>query len=606
MINKTRNAVYYALVAFILIVHSVLLAYNAWCHSPVYNEVGHLASGLFTWQTGRFDLFRVNPPLVRTVAAAPIALMGPKIHWDLQAIAAAPRYEYEAALRLMQLCGGDTLFYIRIARLACLPFSLIGAIVCFCWSKELFGRPSAIVAVLLWCFSPFILAHGALITSDSHSAALGITAAYCSWHWLKKPSLGNSLAAGVLLGVAIVSKFTLLILLPLFVILWLFDFSGRQWSTICTTWKHDLGTIIVAGASCLLVINATYLFHGTGTSWAEVREHFVQPTDNRDQEPRGLFAIMPIPLPPDLIYGIDIQRRDFENGKRCYLREQWRENDGWSYFYAYALLVKVPLGTQLLIIVTSCALIAYKELRLDLIDECVLILPAIAIFILVQSQTRMTIHTRYLLPAIPFVFVWVSRIGRMLTAKHWPIAVIVCGLMTWSVSSSVYYVPHSLSYFNELIGGPKNAGKHLLDSNVGWDQDLLLLKQWIDCHPEASSIQCVTLGLTPPSILGLDFIHPPFGPPKPGCTLPKEPEQLALLGPLPGWYAVDINRVYGFNDRIPSLDDGGIDGRRTGCDHSYFRYFEPDDMVGYSIYIYHIGIDEANRVRKVLGLPAVP
>ena len=40
--------------------------------------------------------------------------------------------------------------------------------------------------------------------------------------------------------------------------------------------------------------------------------------------------------------------------------------------------------------------------------------------------------------------------------------------------------------------------------------------------------------------------------------------------------------------------------------YRYFLHFEPIAMAGYSIYIYHITIDEANRVRRDLGLPELP
>jgi hypothetical protein len=36
--------------------------------------------------------------------------------------------------------------------------------------------------------------------------------------------------------------------------------------------------------------------------------------------------------------------------------------------------------------------------------------------------------------------------------------------------------------------------------------------------------------------------------------------------------------------------------------YRYFLHFEPKAMAGYSIYIYHITLDEANRVRRELGL----
>ena len=39
----------------LLVVHSVLLAYSAYVHSPTLNEPGHLVAGLSNWKFGRFD-----------------------------------------------------------------------------------------------------------------------------------------------------------------------------------------------------------------------------------------------------------------------------------------------------------------------------------------------------------------------------------------------------------------------------------------------------------------------------------------------------------------------------------------------------------------------
>ena len=40
-----------------------------------------------------------------------------------------------------------------------------------------------------------------------------------------------------------------------------------------------------------------------------------------------------------------------------------------------------------------------------------------------------------------------------------------------------------------------------------------------------------------------------------------------------------------------------------GYDLTYFQRFQPVAMAGYSIYIYHITLDEANQARRELGLP---
>ena len=37
-----------------------------------------------------------------------------------------------------------------------------------------------------------------------------------------------------------------------------------------------------------------------------------------------------------------------------------------------------------------------------------------------------------------------------------------------AVGSSLAIYPHSLSYFNELAGGPTKGHYHLIDSNIDW------------------------------------------------------------------------------------------------------------------------------------------
>lgn len=55
----------------LLLGHALLLAWGAYRHSPTIDEWGYLPAGLMHWREGRFDIFRVNPPLVRLVATWP-------------------------------------------------------------------------------------------------------------------------------------------------------------------------------------------------------------------------------------------------------------------------------------------------------------------------------------------------------------------------------------------------------------------------------------------------------------------------------------------------------------------------------------------------------
>src|SRR5271170_7192218 len=76
-LNKSHKAV----VSALLLVHAVLLAWASTCHSPTWVEVAQLPAGMSHWIFGKFDLFRVNPPLVRTIAAAPVLLARPTTNW---------------------------------------------------------------------------------------------------------------------------------------------------------------------------------------------------------------------------------------------------------------------------------------------------------------------------------------------------------------------------------------------------------------------------------------------------------------------------------------------------------------------------------------------
>jgi hypothetical protein len=78
------------------------------------------------------------------------------------------------------------------------------------------------------------------------------------------------------------------------------------------------------------------------------------------------------------------------------------------------------------------------------------------------------------------------------------------------------------------------------------------------------------------------------------------------MGPLPGWYAIDTNYLHGAKLCATDGQGGWQSVAGDGYDLTYFLRFSPVATAGYSTCIYHIAIDEANRVRRELGLPELP
>jgi hypothetical protein len=152
-----------------------------------------------------------------------------------------------------------------------------------------------------------------------------------------------------------------------------------------------------------------------------------------------------------------------------------------------------------------------------------------------------------------------------------------------SIASSVAAYPHSLSYFNELAGGPLHASEHLLDVNVDWGQDVLFLKRWCASHRGARPLYLQYFGFpsNAPEIAGMEF-HPIAEMRK------RDASRGVVFEPSlqPGWYAISINDLHGYRHY-------GFEGPWF----SYLRSEKPVASAGYSILIYHLSAADVKRIR---------
>lgn len=140
---------------------------------------------------------RVNPPLVRMVATVPVLLAAPKKDWSHYDASVGARSERSIRGDFIA-ANGERIFWLHtLARWACLPFSLLGAYVCFRWARELYGDLAGMLVLTLWCLSPNVIAHAQMITPDAGATAMGVAAVYLFWRWLKGPTWARALAAGL-------------------------------------------------------------------------------------------------------------------------------------------------------------------------------------------------------------------------------------------------------------------------------------------------------------------------------------------------------------------------------------------------------------------------
>lgn len=583
-----------AIVSALLISHVTLLTLESFRDSPTWDEVGHFAAGLDFWQTGKVRLYIVNPPLVRVIATAPLELFltNPQVDQYLRPIPKFPgsRGEFIAGSDLADAIGSAYFFRMSIARLACIPFSVFAGIICFLWSSRIWGYWSGVISLSLWCFSPSIMGYGHLITPDMGATSLGLFSAFMLRGWLRESNWRNTLSTSIAVGLANLCKTTLLLWVILWPLLWgLNRFAERTGHS--RRIFPDLAKISVGLCGVLFIINVGFGFEG---SFRKLGTYEFVSRTLRGDDVQGSFrgiqygnrfrqtiaSILPVPLPSSYLSGLDLQKRDFENGLWSYLRGKWQPR-GWWYYYLYAVLIKEPLATIALLVISVGVIAFRQEYRADLVDELLISSALLGFFIFVSSQTGFSHHLRYVLPCFPFMIISISRVGRSAALRHHTVTLATACLLFFTVGSGLSVFPHSLSFYNKVGGGPYGGSWALGNSNSDWGQDLLYLRRWYEDHQAARPLFLgYDLPLIDPRLAGIDW--------RPLPAMRSEGNQAAAPSqPLTaGWYAISVNQLH---DRFHRYE--------------YFNELTPIGWVGYTMPIYYVSTDDARRLRLKYGLP---
>jgi len=108
--------------------------------SVTCDESGHFGAAAYTWDHGRFDVYRVNPPLVRAVAGLPVLLLNPTRDYRRSEEGPAIRVEWKLGQDLIAANREEWSWYFLAARWAVVPFALFGAFLVQKWAAELYDH----------------------------------------------------------------------------------------------------------------------------------------------------------------------------------------------------------------------------------------------------------------------------------------------------------------------------------------------------------------------------------------------------------------------------------------------------------------------------------
>ena len=363
---------------------------------------------------------------------------------------------------------------VNRARLAMVLNALVLGALVYRWARELYGPRPAIVALVLTCFSPNLLAHLPLVTPDGTLATTVFAAAYAVWRYARRPTVGRAALGGLAIGLSLLSKFTALLFLPL----WAAAAAAAVWRC---RWR-GVGQAGAAALIALVVLDAGYFFAGVGRP-LQPEGLKSRALERTARNPAGACASRLLPKP--FLRGLDFQWAHVAGGEWGFLMGE-HSRRGWPHYFLVAFLIKTPVGLHLLLLAVVLGMWRVWLRGAKWITPTALCLaaPALLLFAWMSLCNSIDIGFRYVLPMLPFLHVLASRIAVGPWRRPRLAGAVLCaGVVAYAAESAAAF-PHYLAFFNAWIGGPSQGYRYLIDSNLDWGQDARHMQRYVADHSD--------------------------------------------------------------------------------------------------------------------------
>ncbi len=499
--------------------------------SATFDEGLYVTAGYSYLKTGDFRMNVEHPPLAKLLLALPLILLDPTLPLGDPSWAKADLLDFSRVFLYGNRVPADRMLFA--ARMVAILFTLMFGLAVALWAKWSFGAPAALVALFLFATDPNIIAHGRYATTDLLLAFFFFLAVAAWAGYLVRRRVRDLLWCGVTLGLALLTKFSAVLLLPVFAVLYVcraWQEEGQDRAATASRGRlsveRSLVSMLVLAMICVAMVLAAYGLkarvcepaRAAGAQTANPYPCTLAETADPKTAAGHFLGVLARALHlPDHPYlmGFYMQYRRNQEGAHSYLLGQ-HSFRGWWYYFPLVFVLKTP--TALLATVAFCSvvgLIGLRRLGLARLRELPFRWLALVMPVLIYFGSAMTspinVGLRFLLPVYPFLFVFCAaglvrmRAGRFRRAFPYVLALIV--VVQAAECAAIY--PHYLAFFNTLAGGPDRGARYVLDSNIDWGQDLKRLKRYLD----ANHVQSVCLqyfGTASPYYYGISAVPLPF------------------------------------------------------------------------------------------------
>ncbi len=424
---------------------------SSWCLtaapqlSATFDETCYIERGLHSWRTGS-----LKPHMSAGTMPLPI---------DVQTL---PIYLWERSRGQAFDVQTDLTEILRVGRAANLVFWWLLLVYAMKLARLFGGAWAGRMAVGLVGFDPNFVAHATLATTDISITATTLMTIYYFVLGRDQGWKTRVLIPGLCYGLAVVSKASALAFVPIsFVVLGLFyHLTHTDPSTSRVRLRgllKDLVHIVMVGSVFVFTYcGSDYTTERTFVEWAR-------------KLPEGAVKSAMVPVSENLrIFtnageAMAAQIKHNFRGHGVYLHGEWHARATW-YYFPYALFVKLPLATLLLLS------IAFLHIRTMLRHPLGWLALALLLFTL---TCRVQIGIRLIFPtiAITYIAACITLTRSQLIPAHIR-CLLAGGVIVANLAITANCWPHGLRFVNLLNGGPDEGYRALSDSNYDWGQGL--------------------------------------------------------------------------------------------------------------------------------------
>lgn len=590
----------------------LLMFASAWHDSGIMDELAHIPAGYSYLTQKDMRLNPEHPPLIKDLAGLPLLFLDINFPTNVKAWAQDLNGQWDMGRTMLYDAGNDPDQILHWARFPMMLLALLFGWLLFAWTKKRFGAGVALMTLAFFAFSPTFIAHARYVTTDL-AAAFGFFIGIAAFiDFIENPTKKHLIIAGIALGVALLLKFSLFLLLPVYgvvTLLWIISAFTHHTEPLSRTQhighalRHGaalVGKLVLIGLIGLTLVWVVYIWHvweypqerqladATALLSSFGKRYLVnfdlRLIENPFTRPLGQYVL-----------GLLMVVQRAAGGNTTYFLGEV-SNGGWWYYFPVMYLLKEPLAlhiaTLLALALGIRAWLARRSFKLlawvrTHIAEATMF-AFIAIYWAYSINSPLNIGVRHVLPTFPFIYLLVSK--KLLDWAHavpypdpqtiadslrdiyhryiigLPKHLLIGALLFWTMFHTLVAFPAYLSYYNEIVGNSHEGYRYAVDSNYDWGQDLKRLAYYVEAH----NIDHIAI----------DY----FGAGSPSYYLGETTELWSSSrGPVHGYFAVSASFRQGAYGKTPPWFT-----RKSEDSYEWLRPYEPIARAGESIFIYNL------------------